>query len=479
MKNDLERRLGSYSMVSPRPILNAIDSMLGPFGSRRLASILVVFPLICLCSSPSAAEPPKSNTPLHAGLREEKLDLKSRPTGFLEKWWPAYPESIAMFAEILAGNQLSMESGWYKKGGSRTRFNWEKICELFDSNHDKKITRNEFPGSDLEFMRLDISRNGQLSAFNLDLTTRDTDAAHRAEEFSVPAFDFADRNHDGKVMTRELDLFLSRAQIPAAFDAIVMSVKKELETRGKLAEDAGLEFVSLADFQAAFDLAARRGTLPRRPDLYVRHELVPRETLLQSFLRQEIGNWGSGPDLESVAPDFTLDSCDGKSSVTLSKIVGRKPLVLVFGNFSCGPFRSHSSSLYVLTQRYRELANFVAVYTRESHPIGGWELPDNQRAGAVFAQPGDYNSRADLARLCRSKLELDMPMVVDTMNDAVTRMYSGMPSRLYLIDRNGKIAYKGGRGPFGFKPEELEQSLILLLQTPGVHTPRPVDHATD
>jgi hypothetical protein len=33
-----------------------------------------------------------------------------------------------------------------------------------------------------------------------------------------------------------------------------------------------------------------------------------------------------------------------------------------------------------------------------------------------------------------------------------------------LIDRLGKIAYKSGRGPFGFKPAELEHSLVLLLQ---------------
>jgi hypothetical protein len=39
-----------------------------------------------------------------------------------------------------------------------------------------------------------------------------------------------------------------------------------------------------------------------------------------------------------------------------------------------------------------------------------------------------------------------------------------MPSRLYLIDRQGKVAYKSGRGPFGFKPAELEQSLVLSLQ---------------
>jgi hypothetical protein len=39
-----------------------------------------------------------------------------------------------------------------------------------------------------------------------------------------------------------------------------------------------------------------------------------------------------------------------------------------------------------------------------------------------------------------------------------------MPSRLYLIDHRGRVAYKSGRGPFGFKPAELEHSLVLLLQ---------------
>ena len=42
-----------------------------------------------------------------------------------------------------------------------------------------------------------------------------------------------------------------------------------------------------------------------------------------------------------------------------------------------------------------------------------------------------------------------------------------MPGRFYLIDRQGKIAFKNGRGPYGFKPDELEHSLILLLQEEG------------
>jgi len=56
-----------------------------------------------------------------------------------------------------------------------------------------------------------------------------------------------------------------------------------------------------------------------------------------------------------------------------------------------------------------------------------------------------------------------MPLLVDEMDDRVGHGYSGMPARLYVIDREGKVAYKSGRGPFGFKPDEMEQTLAMLL----------------
>ena len=32
-----------------------------------------------------------------------------------------------------------------------------------------------------------------------------------------------------------------------------------------------------------------------------------------------------------------------------------------------------------------------------------------------------------------------------------------------FVDKAGRVAYKGGRGPFGFKPDELDQAIALLL----------------
>jgi hypothetical protein len=38
-----------------------------------------------------------------------------------------------------------------------------------------------------------------------------------------------------------------------------------------------------------------------------------------------------------------------------------------------------------------------------------------------------------------------------------------MPGRLYVIDCQGKIAYKSGRGPFGFRFGEMEQAVVMAL----------------
>ena len=53
--------------------------------------------------------------------------------------------------------------------------------------------------------------------------------------------------------------------------------------------------------------------------------------------------------------------------------------------------------------------------------------------------------------------------MVDEMDDRVGHAYSGMPDRLYVLDADGRVAYKGGRGPFAFKVGEMEQSLVMLL----------------
>ncbi len=90
-------------------------------------------------------------------------------------------------------------------------------------------------------------------------------------------------------------------------------------------------------------------------------------------------------------------------------------------------------------------------------------MPSNDRAGIALRQPRDKAERTGVARTCCSSLGITMPMVVDDLDDRVGHAYSGMPDRLYVLDRAGKVAYKGGRGPFGFNAREMEQALAMLL----------------
>jgi alkylhydroperoxidase family enzyme len=116
-----------------------------------------------------------------------------------------------------------------------------------------------------------------------------------------------------------------------------------------------------------------------------------------------------------------------------------------------------------LKSRYGDKVEFLAIYVREAHPTDGWRMSSNDSAGIAVKQPLLLNERESVAKTCCSALKMSMPLLVDEMDDRVGRAYSGMPDRLYLIDRQGRIAYKSGRGPFGFKPGELEQSLVLSL----------------
>ena len=52
------------------------------------------------------------------------------------------------------------------------------------------------------------------------------------------------------------------------------------------------------------------------------------------------------------------------------------------------------------------------------------------------------------------------------MEDTAGSAYDAHPDRLYLVGRDGRIAYRGGPGPFGFDPEELAAAIRAEVATP-------------
>lgn len=119
-------------------------------------------------------------------------------------------------------------------------------------------------------------------------------------------------------------------------------------------------------------------------------------------------------------------------------------------------------TLEALANRFRDRVSFLVVYIREAHPEDGWVLPENRRSGVAVHDPTTEDERRAVATGCATRLELRMPMVVDGIDNAVGSAYGGWPDRLYLVTRDGRIAYQGGDGPFGFRPAELERAIEAL-----------------
>ena len=112
---------------------------------------------------------------------------------------------------------------------------------------------------------------------------------------------------------------------------------------------------------------------------------------------------------------------------------------------------------------WRERAEFFVVYIQEAHPTDAWQLPANLADGVLFATTKTAAERDDVAGVCVTRLAIELPALVDEPDDRVDRAYTGWPERLYVIDRDGTIAYKSGPGPFGFKPGEAEAALTRLV----------------
>ncbi len=84
----------------------------------------------------------------------------------------------------------------------------------------------------------------------------------------------------------------------------------------------------------------------------------------------------------------------------------------------------------------------------------------NEDKGVCYRQPRTLDARVAIAADFVERFEYDIPLVVDSMENAADEAYAGWPERLYVIDEDGRVAYKGGVGPFGYDPDELEAWLV-------------------
>ena len=120
-------------------------------------------------------------------------------------------------------------------------------------------------------------------------------------------------------------------------------------------------------------------------------------------------------------------------------------------------------ALEELYDRHGDAVAFFIVYIREAHPEDGWVLEANREEGIALSDPTSLGERADAAHACALRLRTRIPVLLDDVDDEVALAYGGWPDRLYLIGREGRVAFQGGRGPDGFEPEELAAAIQTEL----------------
>jgi hypothetical protein len=90
-------------------------------------------------------------------------------------------------------------------------------------------------------------------------------------------------------------------------------------------------------------------------------------------------------------------------------------------------------------------------------------MQSNLKDNVVFASPKNEDDRAFVAGACVRKLGIKFPAVLDEFGNSTEQAYTGWPDRIYLIDTQGRVAYKSRPGPFGFEPSELQAALVRLV----------------
>jgi thiol-disulfide isomerase/thioredoxin len=139
------------------------------------------------------------------------------------------------------------------------------------------------------------------------------------------------------------------------------------------------------------------------------------------------------------APDLDLQALVGNARFRLSSYRKLKPVMLVFGSFTCDFFQKYIPELNRLHEKFKDRAAFVFIAAPEAgHKINGFEFLLEDRADNPMTNVLKRRERIDQAR---AKAGLNLPGFFDGPNYEASQAYLAWPGRLVLVDVEGQVAH--------------------------------------
>lgn len=197
--------------------------------------------------------------------------------------------------------------------------------------------------------------------------------------------------------------------------------------------------------------------------------------------------WINQLQVGDLAPEFTLpllgqndkqDTLNRKTSAT-QKSAGQKtnqtvalrdlrtnqPVVLIFGSFTCPPFRNQLEGVDAVYEQFKDRAQFLFVYVREAHPDSILSVigQNGKESLLKIPQPKDMPTRVSNATACQRTKDLNLPIAVDTIDNRVGKAYAGRPNRMVIVGTDGKILFATDPSPRGTDARSLRTWLSKNL----------------
>jgi hypothetical protein len=158
---------------------------------------------------------------------------------------------------------------------------------------------------------------------------------------------------------------------------------------------------------------------------------------------QDLGVWAlNDRPVGQPATDLTLRRLGGEGQVRLSDLWKGRPLVLLFGSYSCDVFDAQVTSVQKLYEEYRGRAEFLLVHVREA---GHRDTP----VGFLYGQDDGFHDapavRCERSARAADYLKVTIPAVIDLDDRRAELAYSAWPMRLVVVGRGGRVVLNASK----------------------------------